>query len=276
MKTFDETFTEMLSVKASAPVPLLVFHFPAGDVYVSDRTVTPAGGPELSGLVTSWGGLISSSQSLFSVPIPEMEIELADFGPTPFSSYIEDASGAIVEAELFLWFMDTAYSGKARLGKLTVSHVEMTAGAVRLRLTGVLPGKDSVVGDPIGRDSWPGADPDSIGHIENIVYGRAKGVPCRAVDAGAVSTLVSDITAAQTAGIELSMPANWLDFPHSGTVQAGLEKVSYTGTSGRALTGVTRGAYGTASAGHRKGAAVFEVKPAYTYLVAGHPVPVER
>ena len=98
------------------------------------------------------------------------------------------------------------------------------------------------------------------------------GVPCPAVSAGAASTLVSDVTLAQTDGIELSLAPGEMAFPSSGLLQVGEEQISYTGFSGKVLTGVSRAAAGTTAASHKMGAKVFEIKSSYDYLVAGHPV----
>ena len=273
MKTLNLDFISYKDAPSSAPCLLAVFHFSAGDVFVSDRSVTPPGGPAFQGLVTSWGRLESPGHGLFEIAPAQMKVEMANSGAPPFSSYLEAGIAEDTKAELFLWFEGLDYSKKEPVGRFVIgSPVKYSEGSVSLVLVNAFTRNNRLVGRKISRDDYPGADPDAIGRAENIIYGSPRNVPCQAVVAGAASTLVSDITDYQTAGIELSLPADGLSFPASGTLQIGNEKLSYTGISGRVLAGVTRGASGSVAVAHKKGAAAFEVRSDFTYLVAGHPV----
>ncbi|MBI5694400.1 MAG: hypothetical protein HZC51_01500 [Nitrospirae bacterium] len=274
MKTLNENFAAEKDKRASVPVTLAVFHFASGDVYVSDR-VLRAGvdGPEFAGLVTSWGALTAPAHGLFSVALPEVTVELANTGPTPFSSYLESGVPEDTEVELFQWFEGLAYADREPLGRFVISSpVSYSDSSVRLALVSAFIKKNRIVGSPITRDEFPYADTDAVGRTKGIVYGSVKQLPCHPVVAGGMTTLVSDVTASQTTGITLSMSPNETPLPASGTLQACKEKLSYTGITGKTLTGVTRGVSGTAAAAHRKGASIFEVRSDFTYLVAGHPV----
>lgn len=273
MKTLNPDFASYKDAHSSAPCLLAVFHFLTGDVYVSDRSVTPPGGPAFLGLVTSWGRLESPRHGLFKIALSRIKIEMANSGSPPFSSYLEAGTAEDTEAELFLWFEGLDYSKKEPVGRFIIgSPVKYSDGAVSLVLVNAFAKNNRLVGRKISRDDYPGADPDAIGRAESIIYGSPRNVPCQAVVAGAASALVSDITDTQTAAIELSLPADGISFPASGTLQIGNEKLAYTGISNRVLTGVTRGAAGTVAVAHKKGAAAFEVRGDFTYLVAGHPV----
>jgi hypothetical protein len=111
-----------------------------------------------------------------------------------------------------------------------------------------------------------------IGQTENIIYGRVEGVRCHAVNAGAATTLSTDIDDVQTEGIELSLAPDETPMPSPGTLQIGREKISYTGISGNVLTGVTRGVSGTSCHSHKVGDTAYEVRQFYEFLVAGHAV----
>jgi hypothetical protein len=284
MRTVNANFAAAAAGRLPACI-LAVFHFAGGDVFLSDRDVTPGGGPAVSGLVTGWGVPAAAYKGLFSIALLDMEIEVANSATPPFSTLIESGDPENAEVELFLWFEGTDYANKEAIGKFNISAA--SAGAkykpnsasvsyddttVRLSLAGTFKDRDRLIGTVINRDDWPDADPHAVGEIEKIIYGSANGVPCPAVSAGAVSTLVSDITLAQTDGIELSLAPGEMAFPSSGLVQVGEEQISYTGFSGKVLTGVSRAAAGTVAASHKMGAKVFEIKSAYDYLVAGHPV----
>lgn len=273
MKTLNPDFTSFKDAPSSAPCLLAVFHFSSGDVFVSDRSVVPTGGPAFQGLVASWGSLESPGHSLFEIALSQIKIEMANSGAPPFSSYLEAGTGEDTEVELFLWFWGLDYAKKEPVGRFLIgSPVKYSDGLVSLVLVNAFTKNNRLVGRKISRDDYPGADPDAIGRAENIIYGSPRNVPCQAVVAGAASTLVSDITDSQTAGIELSLPADGISFPASGTLQIGNEQITYAGFSNRVLTGVARGASGTVAVAHKKGAAAFEVRSDFTYLVAGHPV----
>ncbi len=184
---------------------------------------------------------------------------------------------------MFAWFEGTDYADKEAIGEFKISArnpgygigsaaVSYGDNSVRLHLAGTFKERDRQVGTVISRDIWPDAEPHAIGKAENIIYGSVQNVPCPAVSAGAVTTLVSDITPSQTDGIELSLAPGEMAFPSSGVAQVGDERISYTGFSGKILTGVSRAAEGTQAFSHNKGAKVFEVLSSYDYLVAGHPV----
>ncbi len=282
MQTVNQNFAAAAAGHQPACV-LVVFHFASGDVFISDRSVTPPNGPAFSGLVTNWAAPVGSYNGLFSIAVPEIEIEIADSGNPPLAELVESNDVENTEIELFAWFEGTDYADKEAIGKFKISSNNAGRGvgsaavsygdnSVRLRLAGAFKERNRQVGTIISRDIWPNAEPHAIGKAENIIYGFVQNVPCPAVSAGAVTTLVSDITPSQTDGIELSLAPGEMAFPPSGVVQVGEERISYAGFSGKILTGVSRAAEGTQAFSHNKGAKVFEVLGSYDYLVAGHPV----
>lgn len=274
MKTFNANFTQCKNSRSSAPALLAVFHFAPGDVFVSDRKIAAGtDGPVFQGLVSSWGKLSSPGNGLFAVGLPQMKVELLNTGDRPFSTYLEGVTPESVEVELYLWFEGLDYGDREPLGRFTIaSPVQYSGQKVKLSLVSAFIKRNCIVGKTINRDDYPGADPEAVGKVENIIYGTPRKVPCQPVIAGAASRLVSDVTGTQTVGIELSMAPDETAFPISGTLQLDSERISYTGILNRVLTGVTRGVSGTAASAHKKGATAFEVRSDYTYLVAGHPV----
>lgn len=120
---------------------------------------------------------------------------------------------------------------------------------------------------PINRINWPNAAPDAIGKIENLVYGYLRRVPCHPIDVGAVSTLYQDLSAIATE-IYLSKVDYPIPFPSSGTIQIGIEQITYTGkdSANKKLTGCTRGSPARV---YKRGEPVWQIKANYKYLVAG-------
>ena len=274
MKMLNANFTSKKNSKAASPVVLAVFHFNAGDVHVSDRTITAgSGSPVFNGLVTSWGVLSSPARGLFAVSMPEITLEISSAGTPSFASHLQAGIAEDTEVELFLWFDGLTYNEKEPLGRFAItSPVTYGSDNVKVALVSSFLKKNRVIGTKISREDYPNADPDVVGKTERIIYGQVKNVKCLPVVAGACSTLVSDINDIQTAGIELSLLPDEIAFPGSGFLQVGNEKMSYTGISSRILTGVSRGISGTTPAKHNKGTTVFEPRTDFTYQVAGHPV----
>lgn len=116
--------------------------------------------------------------------------------------------------------------------------------------------------------NYPGADPDDIGKIFPIVFGRAKKVPFLAVNAGSLDTLSEACSATDTT-LYLSDATGYA--PTGGIVQIDEEQIYYSGVSGTALTGCTRGYASTDAVAHNLGAIVAEVQTEYIYAMA-HPV----
>jgi len=120
----------------------------------------------------------------------------------------------------------------------------------------------------VTQDSYSYADPDEFGKILPIVYGEAKRVPFRSVDAGSVSTLVDGIDASQVY-VNVSDASS---FPvGGGTIQIDYEEITYSYVTGNQFAGCTRGANGTDALTHQEGTTVAEIQSQYFYII-DHPV----
>jgi len=118
---------------------------------------------------------------------------------------------------------------------------------------------------------FPSADPDDVGKSRNIIYGNVEHVPCRAVKAGVIDRLATDISSTDTT-IYIS-GSSIAEFPTSSfVIQIDEEKISISSRSGNTLTVDSRGYDSTTATAHDKGAAVAEVLSQYVYEVAQHPV----
>jgi hypothetical protein len=112
------------------------------------------------------------------------------------------------------------------------------------------------------------ADPDDIGKIFPIAFGRPKKVPFLAIDAGtldnlseAITNSATTITVSDILGFEVA----------GGVIQIDQEQILYTAISGNAFMGCTRGYNSTSAEAHNQGAVVAEVQTAYIYAIA-HPI----
>jgi len=114
------------------------------------------------------------------------------------------------------------------------------------------------------QDTYAGADPDDWGKILPIVYGAAKRVPMRAVDAGEMTTLSEDINA----GITVINVTDASGFPAGGgTIQIDTEQITYVYTSGNQFIGCVRAANDTDADIHYAGATVAEIQSEYFYVL---------
>jgi len=276
MRQLNQDFSARKELKTSSPVTLAVFHFPDGDAFVSDRSLTAGeGGPYFKGLVTSWGSLSTPGHGLFSIGLPEITIELANTGDTPFSSLLEACVPEDTYVDLYQWFEGLDYADKELIGRFVISSpVSYNESNVRLALVGAFVRKNRLIGKKISRDEYPQVDPDAVGRIENIIYGSPRNVACPAVVAGGFSTLASDISAAYTA-LEISGGVDEASFPAAPfTLVCDKEemRVASCGAAPFKTWTVTRGYNGTTATAHKKGARLYEKRTGYTFLVAGHPV----
>lgn len=168
-------------------------------------------------------------------------------------------------------FFDDAYAAAdaVTIFKGSIEDViEMLPDSVTLVCSGYELDIANKVNHTIINDSdYPSADPDDIGKMLPMVYGSARKVPFHGIYTGAISTLVSDITAAQTT-LELSDASR---FPNSGTIISGTEQITYTGKSGNTLTGLGRHSGGTTAAAHSAGDGFAQVLSEYVFAI-GHPV----
>jgi hypothetical protein len=176
-----------------------------------------------------------------------------------------------VVVTIYQWFNGLQYSEKEILFKgMITSPIKYDEYTCTLTIRGIFNKYNKQIGaDKIITPAlFPDADPDEYGKISNIIYGAVEDVPCNAIVAGDVNSIVSDITASQTT-IELS-DASY--FPASGVIGIDAEKISYTGNNGTVLSGCTRGYNSTTPVVHSAGAAAWEILSVYVYMVAGHPV----
>jgi hypothetical protein len=167
------------------------------------------------------------------------------------------------------------YEGASAAGDLitrfigTVEDIDMERERVTVNCTSYeISVMNKVSVEVCDEETYPGADPDDWGKILPIVYGNAKRVPLRAVDAGEMTTLSEDINSVVTV-VNVSDASK---FPAGGgTIQIDLEEITYTYTSGNQFAGCTRAANGTDAAEHNAGATVAEIQTEYFYIL-DHPV----
>lgn len=296
MRSFNANFIIEKNKRADGPTPinLLTFGF-AAPVYLSDRDITPSGGPAHQGIVKSWGFVDSSitqtpgSGVLGSIDIADLQLTLINSTSPPFSAKFTDTDPPEnVIVTLYQWFGGRPSSEKEIIFKGLISGgtIKYDLYTCTLTVRGIFEKYNKQIGADmmITPDAYPDADPDEYGKMSNIIYGDILNVLCRAIVSGDVNSLVADITAEQ-GRIELSDSSY---FPESGVIGCEAEQISYThnvhvrewhiGFMGgywieaNTLTGCTRGYGGTPATTHFAGAPVWEELAVFVYQIAGHPI----
>jgi len=270
MRSLNANFITEKNKRGSAPINLLTFNF-STPAYLSDRDVTPSGGNLHSGLIKEWGFIDSSikqtpgSGVLGSIEICDLQLTIINTESTPFSDNFTSADPPEnITVELYQWFAGLLYSEKEIFFKGTIaSSLVWDEYECRITVRGIFAKYNKMIGEDlvITLADYPHADPDDIGKMLSLAYGQTKKVPFRALDAGGLTTLADDITAAITT-IKLT-DSSILEA--TGTIKIDAEEIAYTGNASNELTGCTRGANGTVAVEHINGAAAWQVQSEYIY-----------
>jgi len=278
MRSFNSNFIVEKNKRSDGPAPinLLTFNF-STPVYISDRDITPSGGPAHSGLVKTWGFIDSAVSKtpgagvLGSIDVSDLRLDIINSEASRFSDNFTSVDPPEnVTVALYQWFDGLLYSEKELIFFGIISdRIKHTETICTLTVNSIWEKYNQMIaGEVISAEVFPSADPDDIGKSQNIAYGQLVNVPCRAIKSGAVDSILDDITNGQTT-IELSSDD---EFPSSGVVQIDDEKILYTGKSAETLTGCTRGYDSTTALQHTAGVACWEITDFFVYQIAKHPV----
>ncbi len=247
-----------------------------GQIFVSDGPWN-TGAQAYEPLVLAWQPIYKQvNPDPLQFDTADWKLTLANTG-TPFSSYFAGIDPLTVQVDVYHWFAGTTDSDKLYYDSFVVSDIaSYDEEKIELDLVSLIEKYDANsdgVCNKISPTNWPYADPEAYNRGENIIYGNVKNVPCPAVVAGALSTLVAAVDAKQLYAWILTCAPNEIPFLPSGTLQVGDEQITYTSISASGvLSGVMRAQNGTQALSHQMGDVVFQVIPSYEYLVAGHPV----
>lgn len=280
MKEFPTLFNAEKNKKIGAsPVWILKCPFPStGTIYLSDMALNIAGwngGITTKSWIQSWGQIdedISGDMSLTKVSDFSLEVIIAPDASPDINTILWTAANnvEVTDCELYLWFrgLDAGTDPPQKMwtGNI-VDFQKINETAYQIQFVDISVRLDKYIGTKIDAAIYPGADPDEIGKIGNIIYGAVNNVRCHAIDAGAASPLVADITAAQT-DCEVSDASRFPATPF--TIQCETEQMRVTGKNGNIFT-ITRGYNSTTATAHAKNIISFEVRSEYVYLAADHP-----
>jgi len=125
MRSFNANFVIEKNKRADGPGPinLVTFNFTT-PVYLSDRDITPPGGPAHSGLVSTWGFLDSAVSKtpgagiLGSIDVCDLRLDIINTQDARFSdNFTVDDPPETVTVEIYQWFDGLQYSEKELIFK---------------------------------------------------------------------------------------------------------------------------------------------------------------
>jgi len=278
MRSYNANFITEKNKRSDGPAPvnLITFDF-STPVNISDRDVTPGGGDAHSGLVKDWGFIDSDIMQtsavgvLGALEIPDLQLIIINSESPRFSdNFTTEDPPENVTVTVYQWFDGLLDTEKELIFKGTIfGQPDYNEYLCSLTIRGIFEKYNKRIGEDlvITTSDYPDADPDDIGKMLCIGHGSLENVPFRAVDAGARTTLMEDITEA-SATLKFSDSSAFLA---SGTIQIDIEQITYTGNANNQLTGCSRGQNGTTATEHDAGAYIAEIQTNYYYLF-GCPV----
>ena len=282
MRTYSAFNQTAVDNPHASPIRLIKIEFDGLTLYLCDRIFGSAGSENTFNsqiyepLILHYGEVRYGQVGVDGKPGDPGEFDftldntISIGGADSFTSLFTDYDPIYSKVTLY-----ETYEGASAAGDLvtrfvgTVEDIDMERERVTINCTSYeISVMNKVSIEVCDQDSYPGADPDDWGKILPIIYGNAKRVPMRAVDAGEMTTLSEDINSTVTV-INVTDASG---FPAGGgTIQIDIEEITYSYTSGNQFVGCTRGANGTDADAHDAGATVAEIQSEYFYVL-DHPI----
>ncbi|GEM_PF-6130598 len=274
------------------PIRLLTIELDAATVRLCDRVFGQAGsecvfdGQLYEPIVLSWGEIACGrlDPATWETTAPGQCTVVIDNttpvgGAACFSALFKPAAPHFARVKICEIYSQAAAAGDAVC--LFVGQIEDVINMAADQVTLLCSSFELAVANRFAHtilcaEDFPGADPDDLGKMIPQVWGRARKVPCLAVDAGGKSTLVTAMTADSPGNggtLELSDASAFPTGAH--VIQVDGEQIAVASRAGNILTLASSGARGhngTEATDHDAGSAVAEIQTDYVYLAADHPV----
>lgn len=274
-------FSNAKNAASRKPRQLAVFHFLlAGDKYVSDQALGAADGlsHEYQALVEDWGELLDLAggdpTDQQAGECRQLTLTIWNGGSIPFSDYFlkEDPENILVD--IYQWFYDTAESDMALIDTLVVQDpikLDETSRLLSLDLVSLIMRYDNAIGETLSADDWPDCAEADTGKGIDLIVGTPGEIKTLVGKTAPTATLSGSILA-DTLSVSVYEDLDDLNFPASGTLQIGDEKMTYSGRTASAFTISQRGAEGTTAAEHIDQDEIAGVISDYTFIVGKGPI----
>jgi hypothetical protein len=260
MKDFPASYeTEKNRPDGASPILMLKTTINGVDRVLSDVAVTVPGWWITCAWVKSWGNLTQGVTGALD------EFRISDFSATCIAD--PDVSPNIVDLALvynlekvvcilYLWFAGSS-DGPQEIFRGYIRDYPISDGDTicTLKLQDeTVKWQETYVGRKLTLEDYPNADPDDVGKVIPIPFGTVKEVPALCIEAGIITSLTADITAAAT-----SITLGYTTGLTGKHITIGDEILHVSSVSGLTAT-VIRGHESTTAAPHKKGAQVMEKK----------------
>lgn len=268
-------FIDKMEADRRSPIQLLVFHFEAGDVYLSDRALT-LGGAEYLPIVEDWGELSTAGdiENDLVAETMQMTITLWNGGASPFSDRFLAEDPIDIHVELYQYFADLADSDKAIIDTFVVQdpiEYDEASRLLSLDLVSVNMRYDAPVGTVVDRDNWPFALEADLNKSIDLIVGSPGRVKTLCVRTALSATMKGSILMLPTI-VNVHESLDDLGFPDVGELQIDDEIMAYSSRDEDTFTISERALYLTKAVEHSDGATVLEHITDHTYLIGQGPL----
>lgn len=273
INNLSPNFLVAMSQDGRTPIQLLVMHFEAGDVFLSDRDIT-VDGVLYDGIVESWGSLTTVGAENAVSSTMELDITLWNGGNSPFSDNFLNKEPFDVFVDVYQTFDGLLESDFAHIGEFVIQDpIGYTEASQLLQLELVTTNMRyfAQVGTLLTKDKYPNALSADINKSIDLIIG----------DAGSINCLCSKKPSfATTTGSFLTNPTKVYvhddltvqGFLESGYIQIDDEIMEYTSRADNYFNVTTRGIFGTISSDHSDGSEVTQANTDSEYIVGQSPL----
>lgn len=271
--------------QGASPVWILKWLLPfTGTIHLSEQEFSVDFGDGLGVIttkpwITNWGSIDEDiAGDLVSSKISTFTLTALSDPSTPYNleSFLNESRNYLEKAlcELYQWDTGLNYATDPPQLVWAGNYIDFKKPddlLFSLDFVDLSVGVNDYVGRKLSLADFPHADPDDVGKVMTIGYGALDKIPALALDAGAVTSLPSNINAS----IKIFDISEGRYFYNGAVIQIDAEQILINTLSEDkdTITDCTRGYNDTIPVIHTKGAGVWEVKESFTYLYLDHPVP---
>lgn len=264
-------FTNKKDDTYRAPFQLLVFHFDAGDVWLSDRPYDNA-----LPLIESWGSISTAGSGVeeFISETLQMTVVIWNGGVDPFSNRFNIQDPTNVEVDLYQLFSGIAFEDRVLIGNFVVQDpISYSEGSrlLSLDLVSINTFLDNVIGPILNRTDWPKALSSDVNKSIDLILGDAGPTKTLCAKTPLLCTLSGSILKKPTV-VNVYENLTTLGFPQSGYIRIEEEVLHYSGRDTDTFIVDARGQLGSIVSEHSDGQTVLEYITDHTYIIGQGPI----
>lgn len=268
MKTFCGVVSSLISNRSGGkPFWILKVTIGGVDYYLSDKALTitdwQVDDVVVYPLISEWGNISEQGFGLGEANTDSLSVTITE-DPTDDIDIVALFDGPVegLRCDLLLWDYDwpsvpadnqpeVVYRGV--IDEASIDNEEVVSLTINNCASVVY---DTPIGVVVDVDSYPSADPDDVGEIIPISFGKARNVPARCIVGGLVTTLKNDITSGATT-CTVARPDGIVANTTKFKIDSEVVKVTAVNMTTGALT-ISRAQDSTTAAAHTAGTPLIE------------------